>query len=604
MYDFESVGVAVHGRTGGTLRMTCPQCSQDRKMKHKNQKCLWVNVDEGRGFCHNCGWSFHLQDTDEIARRKREWENARIRKSRKPTVHYKRPSFDSNRTKLSQALLDWFVKTRHISEEVLVKMKIAEQKKFMPQLTKEVNCVCFNYFENGQLVNTKSRDGEKNFCMEKDAELIPYNIDAICDTPEVCIVEGEMDALSLMTIGRWDVVSVPAGANANLSWLDRFVESHFENKTCIRIVVDTDEKGLLLRDELIRRLGVERCRVVTYGAGCKDANEHLIAFGADSLRSAIEHAEEVPLEGIFTADDLSRELRILYDNGFGPGAETGMENLDKLLTFELGRLAIVTGIPGDGKSEFLDQIVLRLCLLHDWRIGFFSPENVPVVYHLRKLAEKLTGYRFHPSCGMNDGIYGQVTRYLSEHVCHIMPEKDDFTVDTILEKARQLVARKGIRILVIDPLNRLDYDTSDTEIRSISLMLNKLTRFAQVNRCLVFLVAHPRKMNRNPYTKQAPTVEMYDINGSADFFNKADFGLVVERDKNVGVTRIHIQKVKFKHLGGCGEADFVYDMVSGRYHPCELDSTPTDPGHQILDTKFMLGTWLPEEELFTHLSPE
>ena len=95
----------------------------------------------------------------------------------------------------------------------------------------------------------------------------------------------------------------------------------------------------------------ERCRVVTYGPECKDANEHLCKYGIASLRIAIEQAAEVPLEGIFTAADLHDDLRALFDNGFGPGAETGWEEMDKICTYERGRSVYVTGVPGAGKSE-------------------------------------------------------------------------------------------------------------------------------------------------------------------------------------------------------------------------------------------------------------
>ena len=83
------------------------------------------------------------------------------------------------------------------------------------------------------MVNTKFRSGQKHFKMVKDAELIPYNIDSILDTPECIITEGEMDAASFVTIGRRDVVSVPSGANSNLTWLDRFIPTHFEDKKTI-----------------------------------------------------------------------------------------------------------------------------------------------------------------------------------------------------------------------------------------------------------------------------------------------------------------------------------------------------------------------------------
>ena len=61
--------------------------------------------------------------------------------------------------------------------------------------------------------------------------------------------------------------------------MDRFVETHFEPKQLIYIAVDGDNAGQLLQQELIRRLGAERCHLVHFGPECKDANEHLIRYG-------------------------------------------------------------------------------------------------------------------------------------------------------------------------------------------------------------------------------------------------------------------------------------------------------------------------------------
>ena len=68
-----------------------------------------------------------------------------------------------------------------------------------------------------------------------------------------------------MAVGRTDVISVPNGANSQLDWLDELSESHFEQKQVIYLSVDTDRKGRELCRELSRRLGVDRCRIVTYG---------------------------------------------------------------------------------------------------------------------------------------------------------------------------------------------------------------------------------------------------------------------------------------------------------------------------------------------------
>ncbi len=598
MRNFANYQVDIRHRTSGVIKTICNQCLPTRH--NKRDRSLRVNIDTGHCHCYHCGADFYVPDDTE-EREKAERQAARKRRvAAVVPQHFQRPVFDASKTTLSDATERWLVETRCIPQSVIAELRITEQEEFMPQFGAKERCVCFNYFEGGQLVNTKFRSGKKHFKMVQGAELIPYNIDSLIGQTSCIIHEGELDAASSIAAGFKGVISVPAGANSNLSWLDRFMETHFEDLEEIIIAVDTDSAGIRLRDELVNRLGAERCRVVAYGPDCKDANEHLVKYGLESLRIAIEQAVEVPLEGIFTAADLHGDLRALFDNGFGPGAETGWEEMDKICTCERRRNIIVTGTPGAGKSEWVDELVLRLCLRHQWKIGFFSPENIPIVYHLRKLIEKLTGHRFQNGCGMTEGLLARSEEFLAENVSHISL-KGNATPDRVLAKARELVVRRGCRIFVFDPLNRFDHEPApgQTETQYISNLLNKFTEFATQYNCLLILVAHPRKMNRNPTTGATPRVEMYDINGSADFYNKADYGIVVERDKEIGITRVYVDKVKFKHLGVGGVATFVYDPVNGRYLPCEESHDPAVPPEQrARNTVYDSSCWLPEKELF------
>ena len=598
MRNFANYQVDIRHRTSGVIKTICNQCLPTRH--NKRDRSLRVNIDTGHCHCYHCGADFYVPDDTE-EREKAERQAARKRRAAAVVPqHFQRPVFDASKTTLSDATERWLVETRCIPQSVIAELRITEQEEFMPQFGAKERCVCFNYFEGGQLVNTKFRSGKKHFKMVQGAELIPYNIDSLIGQTSCIIHEGELDAASSIAAGFKGVISVPAGANSNLSWLDRFMETHFEDLEEIIIAVDTDSAGIRLRDELVNRLGAERCRVVAYGPDCKDANEHLVKYGLESLRIAIEQAVEVPLEGIFTAADLHGDLRALFDNGFGPGAETGWEEMDKICTYERRRNIIVTGTPGAGKSEWVDELVLRLCLRHQWKIGFFSPENIPIVYHLRKLIEKLTGHRFQNGCGMTEGLLARSEEFLAENVSHISL-KGNATPDRVLAKARELVVRRGCRIFVFDPLNRFDHEPApgQTETQYISNLLNKFTEFATQYNCLLILVAHPRKMNRNPTTGATPRVEMYDINGSADFYNKADYGIVVERDKEIGITRVYVDKVKFKHLGVGGVATFVYDPVNGRYLPFEESHDPAVPPEQrARDTVYDSSCWLPEKELF------
>ena len=299
MRNFANYQVDIRHRTSGVIKTICNQCLPTRH--NKRDRSLRVNIDTGHCHCYHCGADFYVPDDTE-EREKAERQAARKRRAAAVVPqHFQRPVFDASKTTLSDATERWLVETRCIPQSVIAELRITEQEEFMPQFGAKERCVCFNYFEGGQLVNTKFRSGKKHFKMVQGAELIPYNIDSLIGQTSCIIHEGELDAASSIAAGFKGVISVPAGANSNLSWLDRFMETHFEDLEEIIIAVDTDSAGIRLRDELVNRLGAERCRVVAYGPDCKDANEHLVKYGLESLRIAIEQAVEVPLEGIFTA---------------------------------------------------------------------------------------------------------------------------------------------------------------------------------------------------------------------------------------------------------------------------------------------------------------
>lgn len=584
MRNFSKLGINVLGRTSGKIKTICPWCSETRS--NKTDKSLSVNIDTGLYKCHHCQVSGFVPDEDELRRREQEREARKKRYLEGRTgSKYKRPVWNPDGENLPPAVLTYFNDQRGISLHTLRLLHVSAERHQIEG--KEQLAIAFNYWEQGQLVNQKYRTLDKKFAFTAGAELIPYNIDALLGEPTCCICEGEIDALTLIQCGYPATISVPNGGNANLSWMDRFVESHLDDKLSITLCMDADAVGRRLQAELSRRLGAERCRVVRWSDGCKDANEELMRHGAESVRRCVEAAEELPMSGTFTATDTADELRSLFINGMQHGAETGWTNLDEKVSFEPGRFAVVTGRPGEGKSEWIDELVLRLCLRHEWRIAYFSPENMPIILHQRKLAEKLTGYPFEPAKHMTDELYERVTGWLSENVTHILPEDEDgYTLDNILTVARQLVARRGVRILVLDPLNRIEQklEQGQTELQYLSSLLNRLVRFAQQHRVLVILVAHPRKVNRNEHDGRRRRVEMNDINGSADFGNKADYCFVVDRNDEVRLTTVYIDKVRFKHLGNRGEVRFHYDVLTGRYVPAQVQ-TLTDPQtHEVHPT--------------------
>jgi twinkle protein len=254
----------------------------------------------------------------------------------------------------------------------------------------------------------------------------------------------------------------------------------------------------------------------------------------------------------------------MFINGVPKGKSIGEYEIDKFCTWETKRLAVVTGRPGSGKSEFVDYIVSKLNLKHGWKAAYFTPENYPLKYHYAKMYEKLVGKEFNSKKSMQID-FDIAYEHIQNNLFYILPETD-LTIDKILANAKSFVKSKGIKILVIDPFNKLDHQIgkNQTETQYISVLLDKITMFAKMNDLLIFLVAHPRKMEKT----DIPT--LYDISGSSHFYNKTDYGFTVHRvfeENNVmsNYVEIHFQKIKFKNLGEQGVSQLVYNYVNGRY---------------------------------------
>lgn len=534
-------------------RSACPECSSNRR-KSKELIVSWEK-DTGRGYCHHCQTTFF----EYVSKEKQ---------------NYTVPEW-KNDTQLTDKAVKYF-EGRAISQKALNEMKVYSDKEFMPQFSKEVDVICFPYFLADKLVNIKYRGPEKSFKLFQGAELIFWNLDSFSPKDEfadVVIVEGEIDLLSFIEIGIKSVISVPNGANNRLEYLDEYFD-RFENVSKIYLAVDQDKKGIELRDELARRLGNQKCFIVSFRE-CKDANEYLIKYGSLELSETIKNAIPYPVKGIIKINDIYGDIRLLFENGISKGL-TIKSDLDKLITWESRRLAILTGIPGHGKSEFVDFLISRLNVIYGWKVALFTPENYPLKFHYAKLFEKFTGRPFS-KFKATDQDFEIAYEYIRDNFFYIMDE-EDYSIDMVLESAKSLVQSKGIKILVIDPYNKLEYlaGRAESETQYIGRFLDKLQMFARLNDVLVILVAHPKKMQKQANKFDVPT--LYDISGSAHFYNKADYGLCIYRvnkseDEGGGYenrVEIHIQKVKFKHLGECGAINLKYNYNNGRFENDQL----------------------------------
>lgn len=271
---------------------------------------------------------------------------------------------------------------------------------------------------------------------------------------------------------------------------------------------------------------------------------------------------------------LAEATAVLYRDGLHPGEKTGWPSVDKHYTVKEGQLTVVTGWPSSGKSEWLDAMLVNLAH-QGWRFVVFSPENRPQEIHFAKIIEKFVGLPFGagPSQRMSfDDVLATMHTMHGRFGFMDSDNGDALSVQAVIEGATPWLEEQAAykRGLVIDPWNELEHwrPKNLTETEYISQQLSYVRNWARHNKIHVWIVAHPQKMvNREGGKLPVPRPDM--IAGSQHWWNKADNAITVWRnmeDQNDQQIDIHIQKVRFKHIGRPGVVTLRYDRVTGRYH--------------------------------------
>ena len=541
-----------HDLEVGKSQGTCPLCSSSRKPENRKAKCCSYDWERGLGTCHNCDSTFQLHTY------KRKGKAEKV---------YVVPDFTEGAINpVRGKTLEWF-KTRGISIETLAKLMVSIGKEYMPQTGKIENTIQFNYYVGGKITNVKYRDGRKNFKLYKGAEKVFYNIDNIVGHDWCVITEGEMDVLALHEAGISNAISVPNGATLNtnnLDYLDNCID-YFEDKDKIILAVDSDAPGQALQAELIRRLGAEVCFLVDF-EDCKDANEYLLKEGKEALKARISKARPVPLENVTTFRDIEDDVTDFVMHGFKPGFQVGLNNFDEIFSTYTGQFITVTGIPSSGKSDWVDQMVVGYNKNYGWKTAFASPENAPTYLHAHKLMRKVWG-DMPSKHDIGKDKWNNVADHVNDNFFFIDMER--YTLESVLRKGAELVKRKGIKCLVIDPFNKVrDVDCNTEDVNRYTMeYLTKIETFAKKYDVLVFIVAHPTKMYKDKNGKiEEPT--MYNIKGGGEWYDASYHGLLVHRDYEKKTTKVKVLKVKFQNLGeNQGEAFFTWEHRSGSFIP-------------------------------------
>ena len=404
---------------------------------------------------------------------------------------------------------------------------------------------------------------------EPGCEPILYGMDMTTFNKPLVITEGEIDALSIYEAGYSNVVSVPAGCK-NLDWIN-LCWDWLEKFNQIILFGDSDEAGREMVGILATRLGEDRCMIpkeypeyILKGDDmnriCKDANEILVAYGPEVLKSLVDSCEPAPIKGVIDVGDI-----VYVDPISKPRIMTKIPMLDKLTGgLQEGGVSILSGKSGEGKSTLTGTLLLN-AVQDNMKACAYSGELDEVIFLdwiLTQATEsKYIGYKHDERTGKNmpcvsAEIRQRIQKWLKGNLFlfdnKIVAEQEQ--TKAILGVFEACARRYGCKLFVVD--NLMSALTSpEEENRAQAKFTAQLKAFARKYHCHVLMVAHPRKSNGKK------EFENEDISGSSAIGNLADFVINVERYPTRG-----IRLTKNRIFGEKGFINCDYDPASRRLY--------------------------------------
>lgn len=435
------------------------------------------------------------------------------------------------------------------------------------------------YRERGKTLNHKYRlTSDKRHRMDANAPLLWWNLDCLQDQLvqdpafPVVICEGEWDGMTALQAGRPFVLSVPNGADeaetnteltpeTDAKRFQFFWRSKADTDKVARFIIatDGDKPGRNLAHELVRRLGAERCLFVDYPDGCKDLNDVALAHGIEAVAALLSRAKPYPVKGLYKLSDFPDPPEVAPYH-------VRIPHLYEAWPIVPGTFSVVTGYAGQGKTSLIlacmaDLIVQGVAVA----IGSFETMPRPILENNLRghICQAFHGYLTHDQLAKADTILAQNLSIIAQHP---NSDTDEITLEEVLDLAAVAVLRDGVKVVLLDPWNELEHKRrpDETETDYTGRAIRAMKRFARQYQVALILVAHPRKPIMDRGNFKAPT--LYDIAGSANFANKADYGIVIHRrSRDNTITDCFVTKVRMGLPGAMGNYDLNWDWQRSKY---------------------------------------
>ena len=304
---------------------------------------------------------------------------------------------------------------------------------------------------------------------------------------------------------------------------------------------------------------------------------------------ATEEADDAG--GLIDYKDLFDRVNEVILEGDRVGKEVSMSNFAEAFRFKGTGIFTFTGIPGHGKTEFVDALTLDLARLHGEETIIAGFEQSPE-QHIIKLIRKMIGADITCPTWINSEENKTTLReayeFVIKHFKHIDINKSGGDINKLLDVAAEQISKSrdeggNPRYVVFDPFNMMSIKGKVSGHEKIEEILRRITHFSHQMDVMIILVAHPFKMRKDEKTGEYDVPDFYSVKGSSAFFEMSYHGATIYRRPD-GIVMVKILKVKQNNMGTTGsEVFFLYEKAPGRYIPVDEEGNELSGDHRDKD---------------------
>jgi replicative DNA helicase len=290
------------------------------------------------------------------------------------------------------------------------------------------------------------------------------------------------------------------------------------------------------------------------------------------LVSASEQSDIVDAKTVvsnFIADTQERFNR----KGQLSGVPTGFRMLDKMTDgIQLGELFLAAARPSVGKTALAISITEEACIKN----------NVPTLFITCEMSEKAIMRRLVSSVGsipMQSIKTGQLNQHemsklmaatvkCSKAPLFFLDRSSGASISEITAVAKRSIRKNGIKLVVVDYLQKIAGQKSEKRTYEIADVSGKLKALAAKTKTAVLALA---QLNRESEKEKGRPPRLADLADSGQIERDADTVVLINRDRSVakGESMLIIAK---QRDGECGIVNVGYDGEFCRFYDLPFDA--------------------------------